>query len=169
MQESPGEKIIVFSQFMGYFDVIKMILRERNIEFLQYDGSMDMTSKNDTVTAFYKDSTKTVLLLSLKAGNVGLTLTCANHVIVSEPFWNPYVEKQAQDRVHRISQTKEVYVHRLLIDGTIEDRIMELQKQKEELVESALDPSARSKIGKLSRRELGFLFGLNGLAELEND
>ncbi|KGK34557.1 hypothetical protein JL09_g6295, partial [Pichia kudriavzevii] len=107
MQESPGEKIIVFSQFMGYFDVIKMILRERNIEFLQYDGSMDMTSKNDTVTAFYKDSTKTVLLLSLKAGNVGLTLTCANHVIVSEPFWNPYVEKQAQDRVHRISQTKE--------------------------------------------------------------
>ncbi|KAG0689627.1 hypothetical protein C6P40_004704 [Pichia californica] len=165
----PGEKVIVFSQFIGYFDIMKLSLTNENIDFLQYDGSMDIHTKNDCINAFYKDPSKRLLLLSLKAGNVGLTLTCANHVIIAEPFWNPYVEKQAQDRVHRISQTKEVYVHRLLISGTIEDRIMELQKEKEELVETALDPSARSKIGKLSRRELGFLFGLNGLAQLEDE
>lgn len=169
LNNKPGEKVIVFSQFVGFFDILQITLRERNIDFLQYDGSMDMTTKNDCISAFYKDPSKRVLLLSLKAGNVGLTLTCANHVIIVEPFWNPYVEKQAQDRVHRISQTREVYVHRLLIAGTIEDRIMELQKEKEELVESALDPTARNKIGKLSRRELGFLFGLNGLAELEDE
>lgn len=169
LNTKPDEKVIVFSQFMGFFDIIQKILREKNIDFLQYDGSMDMTAKNDCVNTFYKDPTKRVLLLSLKAGNVGLTLTCANHVIMLEPFWNPYVEKQAQDRVHRISQTREVFVHRLLIENTVEDRIMELQKEKEELVESALDPNARTNIGKLSRRELGFLFGLNGLAELEND
>lgn len=169
MQKSPGEKVIVFSQFLGFFDILSIKLREKRIKFLQYDGSMDMTAKNDVVNAFYKDPDVTVLLLSLKAGNVGLTLTCANHVILTEPFWNPYVEKQAQDRVHRISQTKEVHIHRLLIQGTVEDRIMTLQKEKEELVESALDPSARNKIVKLSRRELGFLFGLNGLANLEDD
>lgn len=169
LNTKPGEKVIVFSQFIGFFDILQLTLRDRNIDYLQYDGSMDMTTKNDCVNAFYKDPSKRVLLLSLKAGNVGLTLTCANHVIIVEPFWNPYVEKQAQDRVHRISQTREVFVHRLLISGTIEDRIMKLQQEKEELVESALDPTARSKIGKLSRRELGFLFGLNGLAELEDD
>ena len=169
LNTKPGEKVIVFSQFIGFFDILQITLRERKIDFLQYDGSMDMTTKNDCISAFYKDPSKRVLLLSLKAGNVGLTLTCANHVIIVEPFWNPYVEKQAQDRVHRISQTRKVYVHRLLIAGTIEDRIMELQKEKEELVENALDPTARNKIGKLSRRELGFLFGLNGLAELEDE
>lgn len=169
MEKTPGEKTIVFSQFLGFFDILAIKLRENGIKFLQYDGSMDMTTKNDVVNEFYKDPDVKVLLLSLKAGNVGLTLTCANHVILTEPFWNPYVEKQAQDRVHRISQTKEVFIHRLLIQGTVEDRIMTLQKEKEELVESALDPTARNKIVKLSRRELGFLFGLNGLANLEND
>lgn len=166
--ERPGEKIIIFSQFMGYFDILQMELRKKHVKFLQYDGSMNVVSKNECISEFYKNPAITVLLLSLKAGNVGLTLTCANHVIISEPFWNPYVEKQAQDRVHRISQTREVFVHRLLISGTVEDRIMTLQKEKEELVEGALDPTARTKIGKLSRSELGFLFGLNGLAQLED-
>ena len=168
-KKSSTEKIIVFSQFIGYFDLLKILLSENNFEFLQYDGSMDINAKNDCINSFYKDPMKRILLLSLKAGNVGLTLTCANHVIISEPFWNPFVEKQAQDRVHRISQTKEVFVHRLLIEGTVEDRIMELQREKEEMVGSALDPNARRNAGKLSRKELGFLFGLNGLANLENE
>lgn len=163
------EKVIVFSQFIGFFEIIGRLLKEREVGYLQYDGSMNMQQKNDTIKEFYQSTTKRVLLLSLKAGNVGLTLTCANHVIILEPFWNPYVEKQAQDRVHRISQLREVYIHRLLVKNTVEDRIMELQKQKEEMVENALDPNARKQIGQLSRRELGFLFGLNGLAALENE
>lgn len=167
--DNPNDKIIIFSQFIGFFEIIGRVFREKSIEFLQYDGSMNIQQKNDTIKEFYQSSTKKILLLSLKAGNVGLTLTCANHVIILEPFWNPYVEKQAQDRVHRISQIKEVHIYRLLVKNTVEDRIMELQKQKEEMVESALDPNARKQVAQLSRRELGFLFGLNGLAGLEND
>lgn len=163
------EKVIIFSQFIGFFEIIGRLLKQRDVGYLQYDGNMNMQQKNDAIKEFYQTSSKRVLLLSLKAGNVGLTLTCANHVIILEPFWNPYVEKQAQDRVHRISQVREVFIHRLLIKDTVEDRIMELQKQKEEMVENALDPNARKQIGQLSRRELGFLFGLNGLAALEND
>lgn len=165
----PDDKVIVFSQFLGFFDILRIILHENSIDYLQYDGSMDIHTKNECVNIFKTNPNKKVMLISLKAGNAGLTLTAANHVIIVEPFWNPYVEKQAQDRVHRISQEKEVHIHRLLIGKTVEDRIMELQKKKEELVEGALDPNLRSTVSKLGRKDLGFLFGLNGLSALEND
>ncbi|KAG7809258.1 hypothetical protein KL921_003255 [Ogataea angusta] len=168
LETKPGEKVIVFSQFMVLFDILELFLRDHGIEYLRYDGSMDVEAKSASVATFYQDPNKKVMLLSLKAGNVGLTLTCASHVIILEPFWNPFVEKQAQDRVHRISQVREVYVHRILIQNTVEDRIIELQAEKEKLVESALDPTARQQVNRLSRVELGFLFGLNGLSGLEN-
>lgn len=166
LREQPGEKVIIFSQFTTFFDILQIVLYANGISYLRYDGTMDVDTKNKVISCFYNDASKKVLLLSLKAGNVGLTLTCANHVILLEPFWNPYVEKQAQDRVHRISQTRQVYVHRILVKGTVEDRIMELQEKKERMVETALDPNARKSVNKLSRTELGFLFGLNGLAGL---
>lgn len=169
LAKNPDEKIIIFSQFTTFFDIMQIVLFACKLQYLRYDGTMDVDLKNQTVSTFYNDPTKKILLLSLKAGNVGLTLTCANHVILLEPFWNPYVEKQAQDRVHRISQTREVFVHRILVQGTVEDRIMELQEKKEKMVETALDPKARKYVNKLSRKELGFLFGLNGLATLDND
>ncbi|ESW96139.1 hypothetical protein KL918_000088 [Ogataea parapolymorpha] len=168
LETKPGEKVIVFSQFMVLFDILELFLRDHGIEYLRYDGSMNVEAKSASVATFYQDPNKKVMLLSLKAGNVGLTLTCASHVIILEPFWNPFVEKQAQDRVHRISQVREVYVHRILIRNTVEDRIIELQAEKEKLVESALDPTARQQVNRLSRVELGFLFGLNGLSGLEN-
>lgn len=160
----PGEKVIIFSQFTTFFDILQRLLRHNGLKYLRYDGTMDLSEKNSTVDQFYQDPTEQIMLVSLKAGSVGLTLTCANHVILLEPFWNPYVEMQAQDRVHRISQRKEVFVHRILVEGTVEDRIMELQKKKQTMVELALDPSARSKIGRLSTQELGYLFGLNQLS-----
>ncbi|KAG7692372.1 hypothetical protein KL930_005076 [Ogataea haglerorum] len=168
LETKPGEKVIVFSQFMVLFDILELFLRDHGIEYLRYDGSMNVEAKSASVAAFYQEPNKKVMLLSLKAGNVGLTLTCASHVVILEPFWNPFVEKQAQDRVHRISQVREVYVHRILIRNTVEDRIIELQAEKEKLVESALDPTARQQVNRLSRVELGFLFGLNGLSSLEN-
>ncbi|ODV85450.1 hypothetical protein CANARDRAFT_198460 [[Candida] arabinofermentans NRRL YB-2248] len=156
-EKHPGEKIIIFSQFTMMFDVLQFFLNYRGVQFLRYDGTMNVQEKTTTISTFYQDPDKKLLLLSLKSGNVGLTLTCASHVIILEPFWNPYVEKQAQDRVHRISQTREVYIHRILIEGTIEDRIMELQKQKEDLVDSALDPEARKSATRLSRTEMRYL------------
>ncbi|QPG74249.1 hypothetical protein FOA43_001574 [Brettanomyces nanus] len=165
LEDDPNEKIIIFSQFTTFFDILQIILYANGISYLRYDGTMDVDTKNKTVSQFYNDSSKRILLLSLKAGNVGLTLTCANHVILLEPFWNPYVERQAQDRVHRISQTREVFVHRILVRGTVEDRIMELQEKKEKVVETALDPKGRQSVNKLSMPELRYLFGLNGLPQ----
>lgn len=161
--EFPGEKVIIFSQFTSLFDLMKLVLEENKILFLRYDGSMSIENKNTTIKQFYQDNLKKVLLLSLRAGNVGLTLTCASHVIIMDPFWNPYVEEQAMDRAYRIGQQREVFVHRILIEGTVESRIMELQEMKKEMVESALDENSMKSVSKLGQRELGFLFGLNGL------
>lgn len=164
-EKNPNDKIIIFSQFTFLFDILQLFFVINKISYLRYDGSMSLDQKSETVKEFYETTEKKTLLLSLKAGNVGLTLTCASHVIILDPFWNPYVEFQAIDRTHRIGQTKEVYVHRILIEKTIEDRIMRLQEEKQEMVDAALDPEGRKSINRLGRRELGFLFGLNGLSE----
>ena len=162
--KSLEEKIIVFSQFTTLFDLMKLALDKKGIPFLRYDGSMSLDVRNNTIKNFYQGLTQ-ILLISLRAGNVGLTLTCANHVILMDPFWNPFVEEQAMDRAHRIGQQREVFVHRILINGTIESRIMELQKYKKEMVQNALDENGMKSVSKLGRQELGFLFGLNNLLD----
>jgi len=105
------------------------------------------------------------MLISLKAGNAGLNLVAASQVIILDPFWNPYIEMQAVDRAHRIGQQNKVEVHRILIEGTVEDRIIELQNQKRNLVESALDENASKSMGRLDIRQLAFLFNGNNNVE----
>ncbi|KAK6456668.1 SNF2 family N-terminal domain-containing protein [Scheffersomyces xylosifermentans] len=165
-EKYPGEKVIIFSQFTTLFDIMKLVLDEQKIRFLRYDGSMSIENKNATIKRFYQEDIK-VLLLSLRAGNVGLTLTCASHVVIMDPFWNPYVEEQAMDRAYRIGQEREVHVHRILIAQTVESRIMELQEMKKEIVGAALDENGMKSVSRLGQRELGFLFGLNSLREDE--
>ncbi|SCW00588.1 LAFE_0C07514g1_1 [Lachancea fermentati] len=163
-EKTDDEKVIIFSQFTTFFDLLQhFIKKELRIPFLRYDGSMDSKARAVTVEDFYRDKAKRVLLISMKAGNAGLTLTCANHVVLVDPFWNPFVEDQAMDRCYRISQTREVQVYRLLVKNSVEDRILELQKKKRELVDSAMDPTKIREVNRLGRHELGFLFGLNSL------
>ncbi|QHS76289.1 translocase ULS1 [Saccharomyces paradoxus] len=162
--ESATEKIIIFSQFTTFFEILEHFLKSKlEIPYLKYIGSMNAQRRSDVINEFYRDPEKRVLLISMKAGNSGLTLTCANHVVIVDPFWNPYVEEQAQDRCYRISQTKKVQVHKLFIKNSVEDRISELQKRKKEMVDSAMDPGKIKEVNSLGRRELGFLFGLNAL------
>lgn len=161
-EDTLDEKIIIFSHFTTTFDMMAHAFKQHNIKFLRYDGSMNIDMKNNTISEFYQGLTR-VLLISLKAGNVGLTLTCASHVIIMDPFWNPYVEEQAMDRAHRFGQMKPVKVYKLLIRDSVEDRIMDLQERKKELISSALDENALKKSSHLGRRELGYLFGLNSL------
>lgn len=164
MDKSDTEKILVFSQFIGFFGLFEHFLaRDMKIKYLKYTGSMDAQQRSDVINQFYTEKDKRILLISMKAGNSGLTLTCANHVIIVDPFWNPYVEEQAQDRCYRISQTREVHVHRLFIKNSVEDRIAELQKRKREMIDAAMDPNKMDGINRLGARELGFLFGLNTL------
>lgn len=162
-QTRPDEKVIIFSQFVSLFDILDLFLQRQGIPYLRYDGSMSIENKNAAIRQFYRGEEK-VLLLSLRAGNVGLTLTCASQVIIMDPFWNPYVEEQAMDRTHRIGQHKDVYVHRLLIEDTVERRIIALQNEKKEIVSGALDEKGMKSVSQLGRQELGFLFGLNKLS-----
>lgn len=163
-EKSDSEKIIIFSQFTTFLDLLEHILATRlKISCLKYTGDMNAKVRSEIISRFYSEEDKRVLLISMKAGNSGLTLTCANHVVIVDPFWNPYVEEQAQDRCYRISQTREVTVHRLFIKNSVEDRILELQKLKRDMVDAAMDAKKIKDINKLGTRELGFLFGLNSL------
>ncbi|CDO95349.1 unnamed protein product [Kluyveromyces dobzhanskii CBS 2104] len=158
------EKLVIFSQFTMFFEILgHFITKTLGLKFLRYDGTMSSSQRAACIETFYQNNDSRVMLISMKAGNSGLTLTCANHVILADPFWNPFVEDQAMDRCHRISQEREVFVHRLLIKSSVEDRIVELQNKKKTLVNLAMDPTQIREVNKLGRKELGFLFGLNSL------
>lgn len=157
LAKEPREKVIVFSQFTLLFHLLQRELDARAIAHLRYDGSMTGEARDACVLQFYRDDSIQVMLLLLKAGNVGLTLTCANHVVIMDPFWNPFVEEQAMDRVHRIGQHKEVQVHRLLVPGTVEDRINTLQERKRELVRGALDEGEIRSVSRIDRAEMMYL------------
>lgn len=162
VKNSSDEKIIVFSHFTGTFDLMSKALQDSKIKQLRYDGTMNIDMKNTVIRRFYQGDER-VLLISLKAGNVGLTLTCASHVIIMDPFWNPFVEDQAMDRAHRFGQQKPVTVYKMLVTDSVEDRIINLQDRKKELVNSALDSTELKKSSALGRQELGYLFGLNNM------
>lgn len=171
-----GEKTIVFSSFTSFLDLLEVPLSRHDdlSTYSRYDGSMNAAARNDAVLDFTDKPACKTILVSLKAGNAGLNLTAANHVILLDPFWNPFVEYQAADRCYRIGQERDVTIHRVLIgreDGnddlenphTVEDRILKLQEKKRHLVETALDERAGSQLGRLGVRELGYLFGVNSL------
>ena len=158
LEKKDNEKTIVFSQFTTLLDLLEVPMSERGWTYKRYDGSMSANARNDAVLDFSSRKNCRVMLVSLKAGNSGLNLTCANNVILFDPFWNPYIEEQAIDRAHRIGQRRDVFVHRILVPDTVEDRIIALQERKRELIEGALDETASKSIGRLGVRELAFLF-----------
>ncbi|EEP78640.1 rad8 protein [Uncinocarpus reesii 1704] len=155
-----GEKTIIFSQFTTLLDLLEVPIMKEGWKYRRYDGSMSPIQRNEAVLEFTDSQDCKIMLVSLKAGNAGLNLVAASQVIIFDPFWNPYIEEQAIDRAHRIGQTRPVIVHRILVENTVEDRILELQEQKRELIENALDEKASKSLGRLGTRELAFLFGL---------
>ncbi|KAL0563721.1 hypothetical protein V5O48_018342, partial [Marasmius crinis-equi] len=133
----PGEKTIIFSSFTSMLDVLQKFLAGFN--YTRYDGAMSKSTQDDALEAVKKDPSMTVILMSLKAGGVGLNLTECNHVILADTWWNPAVELQAIGRVHRIGQTRQVHVYRLVAKDTIETRILQLQEHKSKLAKAALE------------------------------
>ncbi|KAK9474748.1 SNF2 family N-terminal domain-containing protein [Dipodascopsis tothii] len=157
----PDEKVIVFSQFTSLLDFVEIPLRQLCAYQVQrYDGSMSANARNDAILRFTEDPACKIMLVSLKAGNVGLNLTVASHCIILDPFWNPFVEDQAIDRAYRIGQTRRVAVHRIVISDSVEDRILQLQDKKRKLIEAAMDEKELKDIGRLNSQELAYLFGI---------
>lgn len=139
LEQSVGEghKILVFSQFTSVLKNIGRILREKNFMFSYLDGAVSSINRMKMVEEF-NNGENTVFLVSLKAGGTGLNLTSADVVIHFDPWWNPAVEDQATDRAHRIGQKHVVEVIKLIASGTIEEKIVELQDSKRELISKIL-------------------------------
>ena len=129
---SEGKKILVFSQFTSMLDIIKKEFEKSKIKYSILTGS---TKKRDEVIDDFKNGKTNVFLISLKAGGVGLNLTEADTVIHYDPWWNKAAQNQATDRAYRIGQDKNVFVYKLVVKNTIEEKIVELQNRKAQLAE----------------------------------
>ncbi|WP_237234525.1 DEAD/DEAH box helicase [Rothia nasisuis] len=131
-----GHRALIFSQFTGYLRKIAARLSDLGIPYLYLDGS---TRNRGELLEEFESGTVPVFLISLKAGGFGLNLTSADYCFIMDPWWNPAAEQQAVDRVHRIGQTKNVMVYRLVSAGTIEEKVMELKESKAALFDAVVD------------------------------
>jgi DNA repair protein RAD5 len=129
-REDKTVKSVVFSQFTSFLDLIEPALTRDHIPFLRFDGTMSQKARAHILTEFGASPKPYVLLLSLRAGGVGLNLTCAQNVFMMDPWWSFAVEAQAIDRVHRMGQEKEVKVVRFVVDGSIEEKMLRIQERK---------------------------------------
>lgn len=146
-----GHRVLVFSQFTSMLHLLREELEQRELSYCYLDGST--TNRGAVVERFQKDPTVPAFLISLKAGGVGLNLTGADTVIHFDPWWNPAVEDQATDRAHRMGQTRVVTSYKLIARGTVEEKILNLQRKKRELISATLtDEEALA--GKLSWEDI---------------
>lgn len=134
--QAEGHKALVFSQFVQMLKLIERELKKAKTPYAYLDGST--TNRQSRVDKFQSDTDVTLFLISLKAGGVGLNLTAADYVIHVDPWWNPAVEMQATDRAHRIGQDKPVFVYKLLMRDSVEEKILQLQERKRTLVKQLI-------------------------------
>jgi SNF2 family DNA or RNA helicase len=153
-----GESTLVFTQYVGMGRLLESHLHAGGIDSLFLHGAVPVRQRDEMVAAFQR-GTVPVFILSLKVGGVGLNLTRATHVLHYDRWWNPAVEDQATDRAYRIGQDRPVQVHRLVTEGTVEDRIAALLVQKRELAEAVVG-AGEAWITELSNRELRDLVSL---------
>ena len=145
-----GKKILLFSQFTSVLQKIEEDFKKEDISYLYLDGGTSAKDRVERVKKFNEDSNIKVFLISLKAGGVGLNLTSASVVIHFDPWWNPAVEEQATDRAHRFGQENKVEVIKLVAKDTIEEKIVLMQEDKRELIQSLMD--GKTMDGKVLKR-----------------
>jgi len=138
-------KLVVFSQWTSFLDCIEGALETKNVIFRRLDGKISNMARQKAIADFTDIAEVTVILISLKAGGVGLNLTVANTVILMDPWWNPAVEAQAIDRVHRIGQQRDVRVIRIMVEKSVEEKIVKLQQKKQAMIDSALEKKKQKK------------------------
>lgn len=153
-----GHKALVFSQFTRFLEIVGGHLSKEGIAFEYLDGSLNSRERESAIERFKKDPEKSVFLISLKAGGVGLNLTEAGYVFVLDPWWNPAVESQAISRAHRIGQTQKVIAYRIIAKGTIEEKILELQKSKQTLADAVITADT-GMLRSLTLKDLEILLG----------
>lgn len=155
----PSHKALVFSQFSTMLDLLAAQCDKQGIAYYHFDGQTPPAKRTEMVSAFQQEDNKVHLfLISLKAGNAGLTLTAADYVFLFDPWWNTAVQQQAIDRTHRIGQTKNVFAYKMICKDTIEEKIIRLQQKKKQLAEDLVSAD-EGFVKALSEEDIAYLFG----------
>ena len=133
-----GKKVLVFSQFTKFLDLAKLALKTRISEADIYMLTGSTRDRALPVNAFQTAKRGSVMLVSLRAGGTGITLSEADYIFLADPWWNPAVEEQAIDRAHRIGRRGDVFVYRMIARDTVEDRVLRLQSRKRKLFDDLI-------------------------------
>ncbi|KAJ2928568.1 hypothetical protein H1R20_g8517, partial [Candolleomyces eurysporus] len=137
-----GEKTLIFSMFPSHLDRLRSFLARSKIKYVQYDGRMSLKERDDALNTIANDGECRVMLISLKVGGIGLNITACNHIIIFDPRWNLYVEKQAIARAYRRGQTRDVHVYRIICPKTKEDGMLEAKEEKKIAIDAFIDKCA---------------------------
>ncbi|KAJ5099789.1 hypothetical protein N7532_006790 [Penicillium argentinense] len=143
--QAENTKTVVFSQWTSFLTLIEPQLEQRSIKFARVDGSMQSIKRDNSINMFSNDPSCTVLLASLNVCSVGLNLVAGNQVILCDSWWAPAIEDQAIDRVYRLGQNRETTVWRLVMEDTIEERVIHVQERKRALMQAAFRETGRRK------------------------
>ena len=155
-EKDPSTKTIIFSQWTSFLSIIGSALSSRGLTFARIDGTMRPPARDVALSALETDPECTIMLASLAVCSVGLNLVAANQVILADSWWAPAIEDQAVDRVHRLGQKKETTVWRLVMDGSIEESVLEIQAEKRKLMATAFkEREGGGKRGKGMNTRLG--------------
>ena len=150
-----GHKVLVFSQFVRFLKLVRRLLEQKGWLYEYLDGSV--RKREERIQNFQQNREIKIFLISLKAGGLGLNLTAADYVVHLDPWWNPAVEQQATDRVHRIGQENRVFVYKYIMKNSVEEKIIQLQQKKKELFQN-LVTSDGGFVKQLSAKDLELIF-----------
>lgn len=149
--KNDGSKVIIFSQWTSFLTVIQRQLDEAKYNYTRIDGTMNTAQRDAAIRALDHDPNTRIMLASLAVCSVGLNLVSADTVVLADSWWAPAIEDQAVDRVHRLGQTRPTTVWRLVMEGTVEERVLDIQSEKRELVIKAFQEKDRKKKTKETR------------------
>jgi transcription termination factor 2 len=158
--DDPAYGVVIFSQFTSYLDVLNDVIQDEipEVDILKFNGSMSSEERDKVVTEFTTSKIPRVLLISLMAGGVGLNLMPCATVFMSEPYFNPFIETQAEERVHRLGQISQVKIYRYTMENSVETWINGLKKKKFFLAGNLDMVSKRNRVKEFSMDELSKLF-----------
>ena len=156
-EKTGNHKVLVFSQFLGMLAMVRDALEHHNIGYAYLDGSISPKKRQAAIKHFQEEKDCRVFLISLKAGGFGLNLTAADYVYLMDPWWNPAVEQQAIDRVHRIGQKNNVFAYKMICKNTVEEKILQLQNKKRSLADDIIS-AEKSFLKTLDKNDVEFLF-----------
>ncbi|KAJ2846506.1 hypothetical protein IWW36_004318, partial [Coemansia brasiliensis] len=153
-QHNKTDKTVVFTEHLHIVALLSDYLARSGFPNLKYTGAMNRPSREKALEDFSTNPETRVLIVSKKAGAIGINLAAANHIIIESLWWNPAIDNQAIDRVYRIGQTKQVHVHILIARSTVDEKIFEVQNEKRRLIDAVISDNKAAESIKLSREDI---------------